>query len=487
MDQNFDNDSQNLSEQPNGSITENAETTSDVSSEKTENRYVSDTVNENGIPYGGYTRPQQQPQTQYSTQSMNGMGADTSNYGSQYNQYRQQPIQQQFFDQVQNGENQKKSKKKGASKGFVISAIAVGILICVLVNIALVVFAGRWLYDNVGAGNRKVVVQYANDDENKAVTDKGTVAYVASVAADSVVEITTETVTTNSFFGQYVTQGAGSGVIISSDDGGSYIITCAHVISGSSKVTVTLRSGEKYDAEIIGSDSETDVGVIKANVKGLKCATVGDYSKVIVGEQVVAIGNPLGSLGGSVTSGYVSALDRDIMIDGTTYHLLQTDTAINPGNSGGGLFNTKGQLIGIVNAKSSGTYVEGLGFAIPIDEAMKIATQLIENGYVGGRAKLGFMLYDVDSSQAAYNFWAQYHINISEYGVYITSSESPDFKLGDRIIAIESTTVSSTSQIKSMLSDFKVGQKITITVSRENERGISQIKNIDLIVSEIKQ
>ena len=170
----------------------------------------------------------------------------------------------------------------------------------------------------------------------------------------TVVEIVTESVSTATTFwgGNYVTSGAGSGVIISSD---GLIITNNHVVSGANTIKVTLKDGTQYDAKLIGTDPDSDIAVIKIEATGLPCALVGDSDKLEVGDEVVAVGNPLGELGGTVTNGIISALSRDVNIDGTEMSLIQTNAAVNPGNSGGGLFNMYGGLIGIVNAKSTST------------------------------------------------------------------------------------------------------------------------------------
>ena len=232
-------------------------------------------------------------------------------------------------------------------------------------------------------------VEKTNSKNNTANASSMSVKDVANEAMDSVVEIKTESVSNNEYFQQAVQSGAGSGVILSKD---GYIVTNNHVIDGASKITVTTKDGKSYDAKLIGTDSSTDLAVIKIEATSLKPAVMGSSSKLEVGDTAVAIGNPLGELGGTVTSGIISALDREVTIDNQTMQLLQTNAAINPGNFGGGLFNDQGELIGIVSAKSSGSNIEGLGFAIPIDHAKDVITNLIENGYVKGRASLGVTL-----------------------------------------------------------------------------------------------
>ncbi|MBR5011662.1 MAG: trypsin-like peptidase domain-containing protein, partial [Clostridia bacterium] len=279
------------------------------------------------------------------------------------------------------GYTQPKKEKKPIGIGSVIAIC----LIFSLVAGAVGGVIGYRLGGNDGAvlGNSVIYRDITLRDQNgNKVTNALTVGEVADAARDSVVEITTEAVSTGSFMMQYVAEGAGSGVIMTQD---GYIATNHHVIDGATAISVRTTDGKSYKAKLIGSDAKTDLAVIKIEATGLKSAIVGDFDNCKLGDTVVAIGNPLGQLGGTVTDGIISALDREITIDENIMTLIQTNTAINPGNSGGGLFNTSGQLIGIVNAKSSGEDVEGLGFAIPIDLASAVITDLIEHGYVTGR------------------------------------------------------------------------------------------------------
>ncbi len=414
-------------------------------------------------PYGEYRQ-----NTQYSQN--NQYGYQRPQYNGYYGNpgyYGQQPPQAPTYSPY-NRQQPKPAEKKPASKGFVIGMLAITLVISFIGNILLCTVMhldiedGNLTYFTQG----DVIIQYApKNEEQTPITDKGVSAYVASVAANTVVEVTTETVETDNYYGQYITEGAGSGVIISSTENGSYILTCAHVIEGAAKITVKLKDGTEYEADSYICDAESDIGVIKLNVKGLPIATVGNFDEVVVGETVVAIGNPLGTLGGSVSNGIISALDRDIIIDGTTYHLLQTNAEINPGNSGGGLFNAKGELIGIVNAKSVGEDVEGLGFAIPVSDAVTIMTDLIEKGYVSGRVKLGFELFEVQTEEDI-RYWFKYYRYFSDYGVYIASAESSDFQEGDLLVAIDGVKIATLADVKALLQEFEVGQVVTVTVSR---------------------
>ena len=200
-------------------------------------------------------------------------------------------------------------------------------------------------------------------------------------------------------------------VIISSD---GYILTCAHVVSGASNITVSI--GDKdYPATLVGEDTTSDIAVVKVDATGLTPATVGNSDGLKVGQSVMAVGNPLGELGGTVTSGIVSALNRSVSIQSSssvnTMSLIQMDASVSPGNSGGGLFNMNGELIGIVNAKSSSSDAEGLGFAIPINDAIKVAQDLLENGYVTGRPYMGITYLAVNDAQTA----AQ--LGVNAYGI----------------------------------------------------------------------
>lgn len=331
-----------------------------------------------------------------------------------------------------------------------------------------------WIQDKTAQSSNQLTNQSstnkpATNISQTSVSASGkslSVAEVASLAADSVVEITTESVANDMFMRQYVTEGAGSGVIISTD---GYIATNNHVIEGASKITVRLTDGKEYEAKLIGTDAQTDVAVIKIEGVTLQPVTLGDSDTIGVGDAAIAIGNPLGELGGTVTNGIISALDRQIVLENQTMTLLQTNAAINPGNSGGGLFNDQGQLIGLVVAKSSGSNVEGLGFAIPVNVVKEVVDSIINVGYVQGRPVLGVSVVSVDSAQLAY----QYGVN--QLGVYVagltegTKAESSGLKVGDCLIAVDDTQISSTSDLTKILQSHQVGDKVNVMVSRDGK------------------
>ena len=297
--------------------------------------------------------------------------------------------------------------------------------------------------------------------------DSSTIKSVVEQCANSVVEIQTESVTNGSNpFQQYVSSGAGSGVILTQD---GYIVTNHHVIEDANSITVRTRSGDEYNASLVGSDEQSDLAVLKIDASGLTPAVLGDSTTLEVGDLAIAIGNPLGELGGSVTSGIISALDREMTIDGQTMTLLQTDAAVNPGNSGGGLFNANGDLIGIVNAKSSGENVEGIGFAIPISTATDIIDELIANGEVTSRPTLGVSLYNVEDEMTASQ------LGVDSTGVYIVqivdggAADNAGLRSGDRIVSVDGSEVSSASDVRAALNKHKIGESISITVERNGQ------------------
>ncbi len=280
----------------------------------------------------------------------------------------------------------------------------------------------------------------------------------------------------------------GSGVLMLEDGGKTYVMTCAHVISGGSSFTVTLNDGTEYDASMVAYDSQTDIGVLSINATGLKIATFANSDSVAVGEQVVAIGCPGGiEFMNSVTSGYVSAIDRPVSSKiGYDNKCIQTDAAINPGNSGGALFNMQGQVIGINSSKIASTEYEGMGFAVPSNTAVSTANSLIKSGYVEGRAKLGITYNNISSYSNASAILSA----LSEKGykdangtmvIGEVSSDSDlankDIKQYDMIVAVNGTTMTDTDVMTSVLSDSKPGDTIKLTIARiEN----NQIKTFDV-------
>ena len=364
-----------------------------------------------------------------------------------------------------------KKRRKRSGGRIVRSAVA-------LVLAAAMGFAGGFVGARVGnAGNKVVIQQVERTDSSAAsgtaVSSSGmTTSQVSEMVSPSVVVITTEQVVYSqwSWYGQnQVESGAGSGVIISSD---GYILTCAHVVSGASQITVTIGDTD-YTATVVGEDDTSDVAVLKIDATGLTPATVGDSDSLSVGDSVLAVGNPLGELGGTVTSGIVSALNRSVTIQGTsstnTMSLIQMDASVGPGNSGGGLFNMNGELIGLVNAKSSSSDAEGLGFAIPINDAIQVAQDLLENGYVSGRPYMGITYIAVTDAQTAAQF------NVNAYGVYVVDvvqggpADKAGLKVGDRIVSIDGTEIAQKDDLGTLMQQHTAGDTLSITVARDGQ------------------
>ena len=364
-----------------------------------------------------------------------------------------------------NTNDENKEPKPKRDSFFKTHKNAVLISTCVALS-ALGAFGGTMLAIQLNGGMGKAVlyqsVDTSKNKNNNATATNVSITDIANETMDSVVEIKTESVSTHSFFQQAIVSGAGSGVILSKD---GYIVTNHHVIDGASKITVTTRSGKSFEAKLIGSDSATDLAVLKIEAEDLHPAVLGDSSKLNVGDTAVAIGNPLGSLGGTVTSGIISALDREVTIDNQKMQLLQTNAAINPGNSGGGLFNANGELIGIVNAKSSGDSIEGLGFAIPINRAKEIINNLIENGYVKGRASLGVTLVNGSDSFFEEDTTQVYIYDVSKG----SAADKAGLKRGDQILKIDDTSIKDISDVTTIISNHSAGDTIKMTVLRDTQ------------------
>lgn len=304
--------------------------------------------------------------------------------------------------------------------------------------------------------------------------DTLTGSQIYSLGCAQAVGITTEITSTNYLGMKSTSAVSGSGFIVTSD---GYIVTNYHVIAdaynGGYKVSVITYDGTKYDAEIRGVEGSNDIAVLKINATGLTPATLGNSDNLQVGETVYAIGNPLGELSFSLTSGTVSALDRDITTqdsstgETTTNNMFQFDAAVNEGNSGGPVYNTKGEVVGVVTAKYASTGVEGLGFAMPINNLSDNIDQLIKQGYVSGKSSLGITVKTVDSAVAQYYNMVQ--------GAYVDSvtpgscSEKAGLKRGDIITALNGKTVTRSSELASAKKNYKAGETVTLKVYRSGE------------------
>mgnify|MGYP004507120385 FL=1 len=327
-----------------------------------------------------------------------------------------------------------------------------------------------------GAGSGETAVLQQSDRQAVDVSVKTvdgktamTPAEVYASTVNSTVSINCSSQSTN-IFGQ-TTQSAssGSGFIITSD---GYIVTNYHVINGASSVKVTLYNGDTYDATVIGGDSDYDVAVLKINATGLSKVTLGKSDTVNVGDSVLAIGNPLGELTFSMSGGYVSSCNRAINVDGTPFNMIQVDCSINPGNSGGPLMNLYGEVVGIVSAKYStysSTTVEGLGFAIPIDDVQAIITDIMENGAVTDKAYLA-----ITGGTMTEQLAAQFSIDIDK-GVFVYSAvkggagDKAGLRLGDVITKLDNHDITSMTDLTKVKKNYRAGDTATLTVYRQGE------------------
>ena len=288
---------------------------------------------------------------------------------------------------------------------------------------------------------------------------------VYAMNVNSVVAISNQT-TTNIWGQTSETASSGTGFIISAD---GYILSNYHVVEGASRLTVITFMGDEYEARLVGFDQMNDVAILKVEAVNLPTVTIGSSDELIVGDQVVAIGNPLGELTSSLTVGYISAKDRTINTDGNLINMMQTDAAINPGNSGGPLFNMKGEVIGITTAKysgstGSGASIEGIGFAIPIADVMSMTEDLIANGYRTNQAYLGVSVRDLPADTAE-----MYSLPTGSYILEVTEgscAQAAGIQPKDIIIAIGEYPVEGNSTLQAALRKFKAGDTTTVTVFR---------------------
>ena len=368
---------------------------------------------------------------------------------------------------------EKKPRKKGGAKRFwkrfAVCVIIIG-LIAGGCGITAVLVNNRVIHQTNAAfaDLRQQIADLKEEIQSNSFTGNGnsisgtgnadglTPGQIYAQYQDTVVAISNQ-VTTN-IFGQVTeTASSGSGFIISQD---GYIVTNCHVVEGATKLTVITSNGTEYDAALIGYDESNDIALLKVDATGLPVAKLGSSDDLIVGDQVVAIGNPLGELTNSLTVGYISAKDRTVTTEGTLINMLQTDAAINPGNSGGPLFNMKGEVIGITTAKYSGTTdsgasIEGIGFAIPMDDVVGMFQELMEKGYISAP----YMGISV-TTQA------------DGFGVYVRSVETggpaatAGLRPGDIVVGLGDIDVKSLQDLDKALREFKAFETTSVFVYR---------------------
>lgn len=351
--------------------------------------------------------------------------------------------------------------------GKQIGTLCIGIIGGVIGGVLSTMIAMDIAKDDVATNNTNTGVNSTVTSYNFETVENPVVA-ISKQVGPSVVGIRVN-YTAQTLFGSTEAEGEGSGIIYSND---GYIITNYHVVekaitNANAKVSVILSTGDTIEAKVIGGDSITDLAVIKAEKTGLTAAEFGDSESIEVGELAVAIGNPLGQeFAGSVTVGYISALNRTITSGGSSYNLIQTDAAINSGNSGGPLVNSSGKVVGINTAKISATGVEGMGFSIPINEALPIVEELIKNKKVA-RPYIGITGVSINATDAE-----KYHLVEGVY-VHAVEANSPaqigGIKEGDVIVEVNGTKVLSVAEINVIKNKLKLGDKITIKLYRNKE------------------
>ena len=367
------------------------------------------------------------------------------------------------WEKAQDGANGK--KKKGRFPGKLVAFALVCALVGGFVG-AGVSAAAKVNHTGIQVSDREVAqVQTLKVDGNKQMT----MSEVYASNVNSVVSINVSATSTN-YFGQTVqTAASGTGFLITED---GYILTNHHVVNGASSVSVTLYNGESYDAKVIGSDEDYDIAVLKIDVTGATPVVLGDSSKLAIGESVAAVGNPLGELTFSMTEGIVSCVNRAINVDGTPFNMIQVDCSNNPGHSGGPHFNSYGEVIGIVSAKYSSysnTTVEGIGFAIPINDVVSLVKDIMTNGYVTNKAYMGITLQTMTAQMAQ-----QYRYDVTE-GVFVCSvdpdsaADKAGLKLGDVITKMDDTDITSYEDLVAAKKSYSAGDTVTLTVYREGK------------------
>lgn len=394
-------------------------------------------------------------------------------------------------------QKQPKPKKHGSKFGLkllavvlccaITSAASLGVFVVMIQNGVINVQSSEassnaaFTISRVVNGDTSSDTSASSDGTVSAMSDQD----IAAKLTPSVVCIQNYQVTQNYGFMQTDTSDSsvspaseGSGIIMSED---GYIITNAHVVEGATSLKVMTSDGETYEAQLVGSDTVTDLAVVKIDATGLTAAEFGSSEDLRVADKVMAIGNPGGhELSSSVTIGYVSALNRAIANNTTGYTMeyIQTDAAINPGNSGGALINEYGQVVGINSAKISATGYEGLGFAIPIDTAQPIISDLIQYGYVKDRAVLGISGQFIDSMTGRF-----YGLPQGEYVAQLNSSEAQasGLQVGDVITAIDNQQLDSESTLRSAILSKKPGDTVTLQVYRSSTQ---QSTTVELKLSE---
>jgi len=400
---------------------------------------------------------------------------DNSNYG--YQPPRQEPVYQ-YQPQYESPKPKKQKKQhKGLGKKVLAAVLAVALVVgsC---GITAALVNNHWEKKSQqmdASFNQKIDNLQKQIDSSKVNTipipgnavasgDLLSPSQVYAANVNSVVAISS-TVQSNSFYG--VTEGTatGSGFILTEN---GYVITNYHVVEGATAVSVITHDGTEYPATIVGTVDTNDIAVLKVDATGLPAVTLGSSDNLIIGDMVVAIGNPLGELTSTQTVGYVSGKDRDVTTDGSIMSMIQTDAAINSGNSGGPLFNMYGEVVGVTTAKysgnsSSGATIEGIGFAIPIDDVKGMISDLIDYGYVTG-AYMGITVSNTDEESAS-----MFGLPVGAYVMSVEKDGSADragIQPKDIIIDLGGYEVKGITTLTRALRNFKAGDTTTVTIIR---------------------
>lgn len=383
--------------------------------------------------------------------------------------------------------SQMQEKKKMSSlKKTLVIAVAVCSIFSLMAGLGGGFLAGRFYYKTLELNSEPLPSESSTvTDQSQSRRDGNTSIYTASSiekeygsvadiyadTVDAIVGIVVE-VESGSGWSTFTSTSSGSGVIISED---GYIVTNNHVIANAKKITVYLNDKESYTAQLVGLDVQLDLALLKIDSENLKYMVLGNSDEIVVGEMVLVIGNPLGYLNQSLTVGYISGLEREITLDNEKMVLLQTDAAVNPGNSGGALINTRGELIGIINAKSYGSEIDGIGFAIPINDIKEVLDDIVSFGYVKGRPYLGVGLGEI-TSQSTLNWYnMMYGMNLTKLGVYVSNieegsaAEKAGIKEFDCITTFNGVEVLSMTHLKELIDGCTVGQAVEVIVVRGSE------------------
>ena len=306
------------------------------------------------------------------------------------------------------------------------------------------------------------------DENGQVITSAGknplTVATVVNRVAASVVEITTEASVQSDDVGRYVISGAGSGVIVSKK---GYIVTNYRVIEGASVISVRLNNGKAFSAKLVGVDAQTDIAVLRIDAADheLTVATLGSSFDLVVGESVLAIGNPSGSLSPTVAESMVTATSRQINVGGSVLSLLQISDPVNPANAGCGLFNLAGELVGIANAGITDPENENAGFAIPVDTAYEIVKAIIDRGEMQSRPALGFEVLEVTSYQISMEYFDSFYV-----GVFVIDRNHEAVKYGDLILTVDGVKINTAAELHELISGKSVGDTMEFVVYRERAK-----------------